>query len=218
MLALSDPGGALAVLKVVAGVPWMRVSLSDSPAGLAIRGELEGRERGIPTKRIGRGVLSLPESQAAYLAGRRRRALKANLRHAKETGLACVQVPEVSAREEIFRTWIGHEQGPLDDIWIHGEPTSGDRWVALDAEGVPLALAIMSIDVEWAMIHTLTSTSHLARKCLHTFMVGAAIEAGARQLIVPTRFAPDMQPNLQHFQRMLGYRVVNLSLPRRALR
>jgi hypothetical protein len=203
---------------VVTGVPWMRVSLSDHPAGLAIRRELEGRERGISAKRIGRGVLSLPVSQAAYLAGRRRRALKANLRHAKEMGIACLAVSEVAEREAIFRAWVGHEQGPLDDLWIDGEPASSDRWVALDAQGIPLALAIMSIDVEWAMIHALVSTSHVARKCLHTCMVGAAIEAGARQLIVETRFAPDMQPNLQHFQRMLGYRVVNLSLPGRLRR
>jgi hypothetical protein len=62
------------------------------------------------------------------------------------------------------------------------------------------------------MIHTHFSNAHLGGWVLHTQLVRDAIERGARYVCVTEGNALLLSSGIQYFQRLLGYRVVNLTL------
>ncbi|MGH2913999.1 MAG: hypothetical protein ACRDMX_03320, partial [Solirubrobacteraceae bacterium] len=70
-------------------VPRTAVALSDGPAGQMIAQHLACRRWGLPRFRLAQGVLQLPSDRAAYLRGRRRQAVRTNVRRARELGLRC---------------------------------------------------------------------------------------------------------------------------------
>ncbi len=216
-LLRTDPAGARALLSLLARLPRLDVVLTDAPAGRAIREYLEMRRRGVSWNRVAQGVLALPPSRDRYLSGHHRQALRTNLRHAKALGIRCVQIRDPTARREMLKVWAqrrGEVEPDVDD-WVASEPSSAAWWAAVDREDLPLAFAAISIDAHWALIHNTVSVSHPARWSLHTALVSAAIEDGARHLQVAVPSALRLDAGSRHFQRLLGYRVAHLVLKRR---
>jgi hypothetical protein len=193
------------------------VRLTDSSAGQALRRHLSHRHRGLPAHRIAQGVLSLPTTFREYLSGRSRQALRTNLHRADDLKIAYAPVRHTSDRRRLLERWLNNSHPSMDQAdvvngWIGASPSDADWWVASDPDGVPLALAVVSIDAEWALLHGLVSHSHPARWLIHSSVVLAVIEAGARHMCVTEGNALLMSAQLQYFQRLLGYRVAHLHL------
>jgi hypothetical protein len=159
----------------------------------------------------------VPSTEAKYLSGRHRQALRTNLRRASEVGIRCIDVSSAGQRRVLSGPWLTspfpYEDSPatLEENLTPPYPDAL-QWVATDAGNVPLAVGRISIDAEWALVEALFGRSHAAGWMMHTRLTAATIDAGARYMIVSSGPAPLLSPGLQHFQRLLGYRVVNLSL------
>jgi hypothetical protein len=204
--------GIAASATVLARLPRTSLSLSDSPSGRAIRAHLTQRRFGvIPTYRIAQGVLPIPGSLDEYLRGRSRQAVRTNIGHARALGIRCVPLSDVSQR----RAYAALVDPDLTDPWKREQLLTRPEaccWIALDAGERPVGLAVVSIDVEAAILWSLTGHESPARWLLHTHVVDTLATAGVRHLVVNARMAPLLPPGIQYFQRLLGYRVVHVRL------
>jgi hypothetical protein len=214
---VGDPLGAMALLEVLRRLPRVELTPSAQPAGRVLLDHLQERRRGVAPNRLAQGVLPLPSSLAEYLTGRHRQAVRTNVGHAREQGIRCGPVSEVSERLSIRRAWLRRrladgEAPPAEDEWITDTGDGAEWWVAADGHGEPLALSKLIIDSQCALLHGLVSVSYPARWLLHTQVVEAAIGAGAQLLIVRDGNALLLPPGTQYFQRLLGYRVAHLTL------
>jgi hypothetical protein len=212
----SDPRGALELAHVLWRLPRIRVRTTDSAAGRALRSYLGQRHRGIPWNRIAHGVLPLPPTPEEYLSGRSRQALRTNLRRAEQLGISCRRVSSAEKREQVER-WLAarfpsDDPDATPDRWIGGPPGEAEWWIASDDGDTPLAIAAVSFDSDWVLLHTMVSRSHPARWLLHTELVREAIGRGARYVCVDADNALQLDPGVQYFQRLLGYQVINLRL------
>jgi hypothetical protein len=214
--AMRDPRGLWALAVVLARLPALEVRATGGPAGRALRRHLHERRHGVAHNRFAQGVLTLPPTFDEYLSGGRRQALRTNLRRAGDLGIVCSPVPETVDRRDLLERWLGRgrpdDQASVVNEWIAASPADAEWWVAIGRDGAPLALGVISVDAHWALLHGLVSRSHPARWMLHTRMVRATIEAGARHLCVTEGNALLLSPELQYFQRLLGYRVAHLRL------
>ncbi|HEY6782316.1 MAG TPA: hypothetical protein VI296_03700 [Candidatus Dormibacteraeota bacterium] len=215
--AARDPRGVWALTAVLAGLPRLRVSLTDTAAGGALRGHLNVRRRGVTYNRVAQGVLTLPPTFAEYLSGRSRQAVRTNTRRARALGIECHRVNPAEEGRALLQRWPADWQPWLDwhpttEQWISTLPPEADWWFALDGDRTPLALAVIIIDVEWALLRALVSRSYSARWLVHTRLLDTLCERGVRHMCVHNGNALRLSPQLQYFQRLLGYHVGHLSL------
>jgi hypothetical protein len=102
MAATGRPRQGIALFGLLRGTTSESVTLSDSRSGQVIREYFSRRSLGVlPVTRFCRGVLVLPRDHAEYLRGRRRQALRTNLRHATEAGIRCEIVGDRSRALEM---------------------------------------------------------------------------------------------------------------------
>lgn len=214
--AVRDPVGLFAIVQVLIKTPRLRVTPSDGPAGRALRDHLRHREHLIPVNRVAQGVLPLPATTALYLRGRSRQALRTNLHRAQELQIECLAL-EPADRGPIIDRWIelrfpDGDSPHTADAWLTGSPPSAQWIAAVDPGGEPLAIAILSVDVEWALLHSLVSRTHLAHWFLHAQVVDHAIRSGAGYMCVDSENALLLREGLQYFQRRTGYQVAHLRM------
>jgi hypothetical protein len=217
--ALLDRRGVRALIELVCRLPRLEVTLTDTRGGRTIRQHLEKRVLGVPQNRLAQGILFLPESGAEYTSGRRRQALRTNLHRAREERIRCTCARDLSRRKCLLEAWIhggSHEEEPTHALekWLAAAPAEADWWIATDSEETPLAVGVITMDSEWALLHDLVSRSHSARWLLHTAMVVDAIEAGVRYICVREGNALLLDSGTRYFQRLLGYQITNLRRPR----
>lgn len=207
----STTSGPLALLQVLTNLPRLTVHLSGSRSGKVIRTHLTSRRFGIAKNRIAQGVLPIPASEEEYLQ-QGRRILRRQVRRAKTSGSICDPVTSYKDKREIL-DWLT-PRIPGMDGWVDTLPHRPDDewWVARSASGEPLAVAIVVVDGEWAMLELLRSIDHPARHLLHTEIVASLRRAGTSYLITDSPMVLRMDPELRYFQRMLGYRVAHLRL------
>ncbi len=209
--------GVRATMLLLAGLPRVRVALSDAPAGLRLRQHFDDRMWGIRHSLIAQGVLSLPEEPGQYLRGRSRQALRTNIRKARAAGVTCRQLDHVDERRAAasqlrarvpgMSEWPDELFDPPEDIW----------WAARTPHGETVAFAQVTVDREWALLRSLASSDRPSRYLLHAVLVDVLIACGARYLAVDGPIAPLLEPSLQYWQRLLGFDVVHLSVSRRPL-
>jgi hypothetical protein len=158
---------------------------------------------------VAQGVLVLPECEGLYLRGRSRQAVRTGMRRARAEGITCRALYDVEERHAVLQ----HLDMTMSE-WDEGSLSlTGDVWrAAFSADGVPVAVARMTVDVELALLQTFVSSHLASRYLLHTELVETLISAGARYLAVNAPMAPLMEPALQYWQRLLGYQIANLSL------
>jgi hypothetical protein len=90
-----------------------------------------------------------------------------------------------------------------------------DEWlVALDRDDDVVGGALVSVDRSWAMLNILVGAAYPVRYALHTDLVRRLGAAGVEHMFVSDESALVLPDGLQYLQRILGYRVVNLSLRR----
>jgi hypothetical protein len=195
--------GSLTLARYDRSLPEVTVRLTASPAGQMIGEHLAIRDRGRFRYRSAQGVLPLPVDFAQYLRGRHRQAVRTNVGHARRAEFT------VSRRE--LDAW---EPG-LDDT-RRGFLTPGpiEAWkVCGPGGGEPLAEAVITVDDDVALLHGLGSTAKHARWLLHTAIV-ERLCGSCGVLLVNSDDAYLLGPGHQYFQRLLGYEIARLDLPK----
>lgn len=216
--ALRRPKGIAALLVLLLRTRSERVLLSDSRAGQALSAYFNRRSLGLfPTTRLCRGVLLLPRDHSDYLRGRRRQALRTNLRRAATAGIRCEPVRDRSAAvDDLFEIL---RQG---NSWRDAD---ADAWraalarpeitimIARDKDGRPLAITGVVIDDSVCLITLAIAISHDARWALHDSLVQTLITRRVTYLLAEGGGpfgALGFTVNLQHYQHLLGYELRHL--------
>jgi hypothetical protein len=168
--------------------------------------------------RWAQAVLDLAPDDRAYLVGRRKQALRTNLRRARQQGvhvkaLATYDEWFLTASEALrYRSWgpqvIGRMTPPAD-----GQDMG--YFIATDHEGRLVAISMVAIFNDCAVLLCLLSVPHhpaasSSRYLLHTGMRSDLRARGVRHLIVGSPLKES--PGLQYFQHLLGYEMRNLDI------
>lgn len=210
------PLGAWAILRVLAGLPRIEVSLTDSVSGRVIGVYLRKRARGLRSRLLARGVLTIPRTSEEYLAGRSRRAVRTNRSRAINLGVSCVGLSGRESAQDAVRRLTA--SGLINPAILHARTSdewliASDEWlIALDESGEVVGGALVTIDRYWAMLSILVASSYPVRYALHTDLVLTLARMGVKYLFATTESALVLSPGLQYMQRILGYQVVNLQL------
>jgi hypothetical protein len=179
-------------------IPRARVRLSDRPTGRMIGEHLALRRLGIPRFRLAQGVLFLPEDFSTYLRGHRRQAVRTNIRRARESGLRC----ERALLPDWTSPWVAATRA---------RPAPTELWRAIDRAGNVIGEALLTVDIECALLHGLCAAEGDARWLLHTAIVERLCDASSCRLLLTNSYdVPLMSRGQQHFQHLLGYSVVRI--------
>lgn len=205
------PIEAGAFLRLVVRLPRVTVSLTDSPRGRVIGAYLRARHWGVRSHLLARGVLALPQTPDAYLRGRSRRAVRTNVSRATKEGVRCTPLPNGAAAEAAVRRLADHGLVSNPAVLL---ARSADEWViARDRDGDVVGGALVTVDRTWAMLNLLVGVTYPVRYALHTELVLNLGAAGVKHLFPSCNSALVLPEGSQYFQQILGYRIVNLSLP-----
>ena len=213
------PGQTSALIALLLSTRFERVVLSESLTGHALREYFGRRSLGVfPQNRLCRGVLVLPERHSDYLRGRRRQALRTNLRKAEQAGIRCEAIGSptraLDAIAEItngrrIRSNAG-QTAILAAMLTSPEVT---LFAARDTLGRPLAIIAAVIDDAVCLIRVAVACSHQARWALHDHLVRMLIARRVRYLLADDGGpfgALGVDTNVHHFQRLLGYELLHL--------
>jgi hypothetical protein len=178
-------------------LPRTDVRLSDGPTGMAIAEHLSLTRWGIPRFRVAQGVLHLPSDFASYLRGRRRQAVRTNVRRAGDLGIEC--------HSRTLSGWTRPERKVTRAAPV-------EHWWATGRDGATVGEAWLTVDEDCALLHSLTSCERYARWLLHTAIVERLCAARCRLLLTNSFDVPLMAPGQQYFQRLLGYSIARVQL------
>lgn len=216
--AVRRPRRLAALIALLLRTPTEYVALSGTSAGQALD-EYFGRRawRILPRKRFCRGVLCLPTEHADYLRGRRRQAVRTNVRRATAAGIRCEVVSDGRrAIDEIvevldhYRLWWAEAEfhALVNRICAMAERPEATVMVARDEHGRPVAIATTVIDDMVCLIRAAVARNHEARWALHDHLVRLLIARRVRYLLADGGGlfgALGVGPNVQHYQHLLGY-------------
>lgn len=208
------PWQILALSRLLVHTPSEHLHLSDTAAGQALRDYFGRRYLGfLPITRLCRGVLILPRRHSDYLRGRRREAVRRNLRRAAAAGITCETSND---RSRAIEHLIELSEERLEPV----PPAYAERWhravarpettimLAHDAGRRPVAAASAVIDDTVCLIEFAVANSHEARWALHDHIVRLAIERRVRYLLAEGDGpfgALGFPPAVQRYQHMHGY-------------
>lgn len=157
----------------------------------------------------------LPEDHADYLRGRRRQALRTNLRKAAAAGIQCEVVSDSRrALEAASRVWSLYRESSTDaeelPAWLNELLARPETTVtvARDQHGRPLAFLVAVTDDTVCLIYMAVAICHEARWALHDHLVRGLISQRVRYLLVGGGGpfgALGLPANVQHYQHLLGY-------------
>lgn len=217
--AVRRPSRTISLFALLLGTRSERITLSDSKSGQDIREYFSRRSLGVlPVTRFCRGVLLLPEDHAEYLRGRRRQALRTNLRRAAEAGIRCEIITDRSGTVEDLRSLlngrpVGEEHFDADGFRAVIERPELTLIVARATTGRPLAMAGMLIDHTVCLLQFAFAKDDHARWILHDYLVRMLIERRVSYLVASGGGpfgALGFPPGIQHYQHLLGYELRHL--------
>ena len=205
--------GIAAVVEVLRSLPVVEAPFSDGPAGREMRGWF-ALGRGLFLGRAPVALLRLPETQAEYLRGRPRQALRTNVSRATAMGIRCSLVTDPAELDRVVAHVAARRgQDPATMIRQDLDPALERRFtVAHDAAGEPVALSETWLDGEWAGLATLVTVpgegdSQVLRYLLHVATVGDLIDSGVRMLTVSGSMLLTTA-GTRYFQRRTGFEPV----------
>ena len=215
-LATLVRAGAAAVWTVLR-LPTVSIVTTDSEAGTMIRARLAERRFGVEINRLGQGVLILPPEMEVYFQGRLMQALRTNVRRARNCGMEVHPLgPEDAGivRCVLERHRQDAVRAQLRTLWWVGQLAlpGNHGWAAVDATNQPVAIALVTVDDRAALLQAMVGVTYDGRWLLHTAIVEALHAQGVRHLLTYSSSALLLHPNIQQFQHLLGYTVVNISL------
>ncbi len=162
-------------------------------------------------------VIQTPVDARAYLSGRRRQALRTNLRRAGDLGVTAARLAAydefAAAAASVYRSRPGGA-AVLAGL-APPSPSEEFVWYVARAAGrvEPVAIAAVAIFGDVAALAVMVGDTRstllgYARHLLHTFVIGDLADAGVRHLVAGAVLRESA--GNQYFQRLLGYRVCNL--------
>jgi hypothetical protein len=192
----------------------LELPLTATPAGEAIWRTVQSRPA-----RVARAVLQLPDDEREYLRGRSRQALRTNVRHAGELGVACRELPDIADKHAALYRLLRNLGRPETSAELRYLETAtglaAERqqvYAAFDPAGDVVALAVVEVDVRCARLVFLHSVAGRlgapARYALSLHVINALIDRQVRVLLVGG--AVRLAPGLQYFQQRLGFEVFNV--------
>lgn len=217
--AARQPHRVIALFALLHGTTSESVTLSDSRSGQILREYFSRRSLGVfPVTRFCRGVLILPRDHAEYLRGRRRQALRTNLRHATEAGIRCELIDDRSRTPEDLLSLMNERRIAPDRFGADALRTMVERpeltlIVARGTTGRPLAIAAALIDDTVCLLEFAMANDHGARWILHDYLVRTLIERRVPYLVAHGGGpfgALGFSPAVQHYQHLLGYELRHL--------
>lgn len=231
LATVTHPWRPIAIILVLLRTPTLHFGLSEAPSGRLLRDYFNERRLGVlPKKRLCRGVLILPRVPADYVGGRRRQAVRTNVRRAQTAGIRCASVasPADFVRAALH---VVHER--QDPVAAHDPATLSRDMVphwqlimrgseatllaAHDSAGRPLAVAAVLMDDQVAVLRLAMASSHEARWALHHHLVLALIACGVTYLVADgggAFGALGLTAEVQYYQRLQGYAVYHIGRPR----
>ncbi len=207
--------GVAAVRTVLRQLPDREVSFSDAPAGHELRTWFRP-DRRLPFNRAPVAVLELPASQAEYLKGRSRQALRTNLNRAAAEGLHCAPVEDAGELHRVASAIATRRDTTPDTLVRPGQLPERDRlWsAAFDAAGEPVALCQAVVDEDRAgLVLMVTAVGHVAaplvRYALHAHLTGRLVDRGVSTLAVGGSMLLT-STGTRYFQQRTGFVPVHL--------
>jgi hypothetical protein len=222
---LFHPGRIAALLALLVCSPRLDVHLTDTPAGQMLDEYFGRRFLGVfPRSRWWRGVLTVPANHDEYLRGRKRHALRGNLRRAAVAGIRCVDCASASAAVDAM--WAIEQCERRAPRTYNDLATATQRWlpllsapamtllVASKPDGSPLALAAGVIDAEVCLLRLAMASNHEARWALHDHLVRTLIDRGVSYLVADDGpfGALGVPPGVHYFQRLMGYELCHITV------
>lgn len=220
--ALLRPRRAVAFIVLLFRTRSEQVDLSTSLTGQALSAYFNRRSLGVfAQNRLCRGVLIVPEHHSDYLRGRRRQALRTNLRRAEVAGIRCEAISDPGRAFDEVTEIVEHRHTPLTprstEILASWQPMfEGPEMtlvVARDRSGRPLALMGAVVDDTVCLIRLAVASSHEARWALHDHLVRIVIARGVKYLLGEGGGpfgALGFDANTRHYQHLLGYELRHL--------
>lgn len=213
--SLADLSALRAAVTVARALPTVEAAFSDSPVGHELRSWF-GAGRAPTLARAPIALLPLPATEAEYLRGRAKQALRTNVKRAVEGG---VHVPALGSADELFDCIVelaARRRQPVGEMVPRRSREGLVRHfaVAMDGAGEPLALTETIIDGPWAGLAVLVSNgdhaqASFARYLLHLHTVRQLIERHVGQLVVGGSMLL-MAPGVRYFQQRTGFVPVRL--------
>jgi hypothetical protein len=203
-----------ALVLLVLRTKSVTIPLSDALPGRALRAYFNNRSVGLfPHNRLCQGVLVLPRHHSDYLRGRRRQAVRTNLRKAAAAGIRCEPTQDRALALDHVLEILRHRDGSVTEAdakeWcVDVAQPELTLLVARDACGRPLACAGVVVDDAVCLIRFAVARSHEARWALHDYLVQILIARGISYLVAEGGGpfgALGFESNVQHYQHLLGY-------------
>lgn len=216
------PRVAMSALVAMTRLPVLRARPSGSVEGQSVRTAL-GRSSAIRTV-VHRttAVLALPADVEQYAAAPGRQTLRRKTRQAEKRGIHWSSVQSTDERLRLLDLADARERTHPENRYRRTSPDNRGMlplslWLAAyGADDRPLMLAVAPVDGDWSALRyfrTLESSddASLARYLMSTVLIGELAARGARYLVDPE--SPFLLPDgLRHFQKMLGYSLVQVRL------
>jgi len=197
-------------VSAVGSLPRLTLSLTSTSPGEAIRDRLRPRlvDRNYL---VAMSVLTLtPE----MWRGRSRQALRTNCTRARNAGVEVARVDDAGRALEHITSLFDERHASDGGVWYRDRVAlaEGEFWFAVGPDGSALALSEVIVDSDTAMLRSLISSdAPLASDALCLLVRDVADDLVGRSvspLIVGRTLS--LPKGLQYFQRLLGFRSVNV--------
>ena len=209
--------GLPGLTRLIRSLPSLVVPMSEVDLPVAERLQPSQRLPGMRGLRLCQAVLPLEATQKKYLTGKSRQALRTNLSRAKDLGITCAVVDTEDGRQALVQAMskAQHEFHIRDEDMFRFPQ---DTWMeARSGDGEPIAMALISQSSSYGLlIRLFASTDHpassQARFALHSAVVEHVRAHGGEYLLVEGKGPLLLEPGIQYFQHLNGYRLMNVRL------
>jgi hypothetical protein len=220
LAVLRNAGSLVLLLRFLVALPVLRIKVSRAPAGRLIASYVSTGLLGVRAPfALCQAVLQLPDDENSILTGRRKQALRTNLRRAREDGLTPQWIVQEGERRELLSAFAAAVPEFAHGAQVLSAALTQDLWlVVFSRDGMPLALLVASVDTHVALLRYLvtcgpaTPSTARARYLAHTELVRRLVRERVACLLVASANPLRLTAGLRYFQARLGYRLHNLSL------
>ncbi|TXM63735.1 hypothetical protein FV226_27310 [Methylobacterium sp. WL12] len=199
----------------------LELNVSSSSGGLMIEQSLRRSVFGVFTlAQTGACVLSVPKVSGEYSLGASKQTLRRKSRSAEKSGIACRvindEIEQINLIGQLDSALVSkadlrYRNSHADHRFLVGV---GLWSVAYGQNGEPLVIAVVPREGTWALLRLFISLGQTpqhsdARYLLTQFVVERLSHEGVQHL-VDTVGPSELTAGLQHFQRMLGFRIARV--------
>jgi hypothetical protein len=199
------PADACSALAFIRSLPVVAANTTDSPAGRWVQ-ERIAPDSWIRKLGIARAVLEIPRSTDDYLRGRRKQAMRTNLRHAAKLG-STVRVASLKEAAD-----LDTERRRRGQRTIAGRPGQALLLIC-SPDGTLRGFSVVTVDREWAHLDSFVGLGPrheflAARYLLQLHVVDYVRGRDVRFLHAGSALA--VNSSVQYFQYLVGYDPVNV--------